>query len=109
MRSELCRECDKRGVKLGDALELVVLDADDNDTGARAVVERYVCEEGHVWHSGEGRARGRAGEAPILLSDHYAHRRSHEVYMADGVVGEWIDTEYNRKSDRLKSSFEREA
>lgn len=106
LRSELCRECERRGVMLGDPAELVVLDGNDDDTGVRAILARYVCEEAHVWYAGEGKARGRAGDSPILLEEHYAHRRSKEVYMAEGTVGDWIDTEYNRKSDRLKQSFE---
>lgn len=91
LRSELCRECGKRGVALGDPELLIVTDRSDNDTGIRAVVARYVCEEGHVWYAGEGRARGRGGEAPILLDEHYAHRRSKEAYMAEGVVDEWVE------------------
>ena len=90
LRSELCRECGKRGVELGDPEELVVTNKHEDDTGIRAVVARYVCEEGHVWHAGEGRARGRGGDAPILLDEHYAHRRSKEAYMAEGVVDEWV-------------------
>jgi hypothetical protein len=104
LRSELCRECEGRGVNLGDPEELVVLDANNEDTGVRAILARYVCERGHVWYAGEGKARGRGGEAPILLEDHYAQRRTKEVYMEEGVVGDWIDTEYNRKSDRFKQS-----
>lgn len=106
IRSELCRECEKRGVKLGDSVALVVLDAEENDTGIRAVVDRYVCEEGHVWHAGEGKARGRDGDAPILLDEHYAHRRSNEVYMAEGTIDGWIDTEHNRRSVRLIETIE---
>lgn len=91
LRSELCRACDRRGVALGEPEMLTILDRDDEDTGVRAVAARYVCEEGHVWYAGEGKARGRGGEAPILLEDHMAHRRSKEAYMADGVVNEWIE------------------
>jgi hypothetical protein len=90
LRSELCRECDKRGVKLGDPVRLVILDKQEADTGVRAVASRYVCEDGHVWHSGEGKARGRGGEAPILLEEHYAHRRSKETYMENGVIDGYV-------------------
>lgn len=89
LRSELCRECDRRGVVLGEPEMLTILDRDEQDTGVRAVAERYVCEQGHVWHAGEGKARGRGGDSPILLDEHYAHRRSKEAYMAEGVVGDW--------------------
>lgn len=90
LRAELCRHCDRRGVALGASEMLNVLDRDGEDTGIRAVVARYVCEAGHVWHAGEGKPRGRGGEAPILLEDHYAHRRSKEAYMADGTVNEFV-------------------
>jgi hypothetical protein len=90
LRSELCRHCDRRGVALGDPETLIVLDRDDEPTGLAAVVARYVCEAGHVWHAGEGKPRGRGGEAPILLEDHYAHRRSKEAYMAEGVVNDFV-------------------
>lgn len=89
LRAELCRECEARGVSFGTALELTVLDKHGADTGLRAVVEQFVCEQGHVWHAGEGRARGRGGESPILLDEHYAYRRSKEAYMASGTVDEW--------------------
>lgn len=90
LRSELCRECGKRGVKLGDAAKLVILDRESSDTGIRAVAARYVCEEGHVWHAGEGKPRGRGGEAPILLDEHYAHRRSKETYMEEGTIDGFV-------------------
>lgn len=91
LRSELCRECGQRGVALGDPVPLPILDAQDKDTGVRAIAVRYVCEQGHVWYAGEGRARGREGESPILMEKHLAHRRSKEAYMHDGVVNEWIE------------------
>jgi hypothetical protein len=78
MRSELCRECKQRGVELGEPVPLVV-EKDGADTGLRALVARYVCENGHTWYAGEGKARGRDGENPILLADHLEHRRSHEL------------------------------
>lgn len=78
MRSELCRECDRRGVVLGEPVPLVVMLA-DKDTGMRALTVEYVCENGHTWYAGEGKARGRGGENPILLADHLEHRRSHEL------------------------------
>lgn len=91
LRSELCRECGKRGVKLGEPALLTILDASAEDTGIRAVAARYVCEEAHVWHAGEGKPRGRGGEAPILLDEHYAHRRSKETYMESGAIDEWVE------------------
>lgn len=90
IRSELCRDCDGRGVKLGDPALLTIVSADGEDTAIRAVAARYVCEQGHVWHAGEGKARGRKGEAPILLDEHYAYQRSKEAYMADGVINEFV-------------------
>lgn len=78
MRAELCRECEKRGVEFGDPAVLVVY-KDGKDTGLRALAARYVCEAGHVWHAGEGKARGRGGDNPILLADHLEHRKSHEL------------------------------
>lgn len=86
LRSELCRECDRRGVKLGEPERLRILDKDEADTGVRAVAARYVCELGHVWHAGEGKPRGRGGDAPILLDEHYAHRRSKERFMNEGTI-----------------------
>jgi hypothetical protein len=86
LRSELCRSCSERGVKLGDPIKLVVLDASDADTGLRAVSARFVCENGHVWHEGEGKARGRDGDSPILLDKHLAHRRTKEAHFTDGTI-----------------------
>jgi hypothetical protein len=90
LRSELCRECDRRGVKLGVPVSMVILDREDADTGVRARAARYVCEAGHVWHAGEGKARGRGGDDPILLEEHYAHRRSKETYTESGQIDEFI-------------------
>lgn len=90
LRSELCRDCGKRGVKFGDPAILVILDKTGADTKLRAVAAAYVCEEGHVWHAGEGKPRGRGGEAPILLDEHYAHRRSKETYMEEGVIDGFV-------------------
>lgn len=90
LRSELCRECGERGVKLGDPVPLPVLDADDKDTGIRAVVARYVCENAHVWHEGEGKPRGRDGDSPILMEKHYAHRRTKEVHFTDGTITDGV-------------------
>lgn len=90
LRSELCRECDRRGVALGPPVMLVILSRDGEDTGARAESARFVCEQGHVWHAGEGKSRGRGGESPILLAEHMKKRKARETYMADGVVSEWV-------------------
>jgi hypothetical protein len=89
LRSELCRVCGERGVKLGEPVALPVFDAAEKDTGIRAVVARYVCEHAHVWHEGEGKPRGRGGDDPILLDEHYAHRKTKEAYTADGIVDEF--------------------
>jgi hypothetical protein len=79
MRAELCRECDRRGVEFGDPAMLIVSDRDGRDTGMRAIASGYVCENGHTWYAGEGKARGRGGDNPILLADHLEHRKSHEL------------------------------
>ena len=91
LRSELCRECEKRGVVLGEPERIVILDKDGRDTGLRACVARYVCESGHVWHAGEGKPRGRGGDDPILLEEHYAHRRGKETFMSDGVIDGYVE------------------
>jgi hypothetical protein len=84
MRAELCRECDHRGVEFGDPIPLVIY-RDGVDTGLRALAVCYICENGHTWHSGEGKARGRGGENAILLADHMEHRRSHELAFVDDI------------------------
>jgi hypothetical protein len=91
LRRELCRECASRGVRLGKPEMLTVLNQDGKDTGFRAVSARNVCENGHVWHEGEGRPRGAGGENPILLEKQLAYRQARERPISSDLLDQWAE------------------
>lgn len=85
-RSELCRECDARGVPTGEIKSVPQPDFLDEDGNALLVdFPELKCSGGHTWHESEGRARTIQGENPILFEEHFASRRRREIYCAVGT------------------------
>jgi hypothetical protein len=73
-RSELCRECEKRGDLTGNVTEGEVVDFPE-----------YSCKNGHTWYAGEGAVRGIGGENPILFEEHFQSRRRREIFTSLGT------------------------
>lgn len=101
-REEVCRECGADGHATGETAALQVYDREEravfrDGLPFRLLSTEYACGSGHVWYTGEGRARGIDGEHAILFEDHLRHRRSREILAESGTVDPGIVSGlYNR-------------
>lgn len=79
-RSEMCKECGKKGSEVGESQSVQegAVDAEGNTL----VVDwpEYECENGHSWFKGEGDMRGIGGDNPILFKEHFDSRKRREIY-----------------------------
>jgi len=84
-KTELCRDCDTRGVETGQ-IKSAEQEATDEE-GHILIIDfpEYECQNGHRWFKGEGKARGIGGDDPILFEEHLQQRRRREIYNATGT------------------------
>jgi hypothetical protein len=96
-RSELCRECNERGVLTG-SVSPIPQDARDAQGNVLTIeFPEYECVNGHTWYAGEGAMRGIGGENPILFKEHFDSRKRREIYTACGTPDpEIVSGIYNR-------------
>lgn len=111
-RRELCRKCDDYGNLTGNIESLPQTDEDGNpevdDEGNTLFVDypEYICNKGHRWYQGEGKARGIQGKNPILFENHLQDRRRREIYTTIGTPDPSIQRGmYNRCVDTLTSAL----
>lgn len=90
-KRELCRKCGEYGDETGEIESMPQVDEDGNAETDSAGNILYVdfpeiaCKNGHRWYKGEGKARGIAGENPILFENHLQDRKRREIYCAIGT------------------------
>jgi hypothetical protein len=90
-KREMCRTCGKYGTETGEVEATLALDDDGrpkvDDNGDLLYVDfpEIVCEKGHRWFKGEGKARGIDGKNPILFENHLQDRRRREIYTSVGT------------------------
>lgn len=90
-KSELCRECEKKGEETGEISRVKQKDKtgkllrDDEGTALVLEYKEFECEDGHKWYEGEGKMRGIGGENPILFEEHFQSRKRREIYNSIGV------------------------
>lgn len=83
-RSELCRECGKRGKATGHIDHTVQAPTDHSGNLLLLDFPQFACKGGHLWYQGEGAVRGIGGENPILFEEHFQSRRRREIYNSLG-------------------------
>jgi hypothetical protein len=90
-KRELCRVCGKYGTETGEIESLPARDeggdpkTDDNGDVLYVDFPEIVCEDGHRWYKGEGKARTIQGRNPILFENHLQDRRRREIYTSVGT------------------------
>jgi len=90
-KREMCRGCGKYGKETGVIEALPQADADGvpvtDDNGEVLYVDfpEIMCDNGHRWYKGEGKARGISGQDPILFENHLQDRRRREIYTSIGT------------------------
>ena len=84
-KTELCRDCDSRGIETGK-IKSAKQEATDGE-GHMLVIDfpEYECKNKHRWFKGEGKARGIGGDDPIVFEEHLQQRRRREIYNTTGV------------------------
>lgn len=83
-KSEVCRECGKRGEEIGHK-DTEQAPQDEEGNALHVSFGEYKCENGHEWYIGEGAARGIGGEDPILFEEHIQSRRRREIFNTLGT------------------------
>jgi hypothetical protein len=90
-KREMCRVCNRYGTETGNIESLPALDEneqpklDENGDVMYVDFPEIVCEKGHIWYKGEGKARGIQGKDPILFENHLQDRRRREIYTSVGT------------------------
>lgn len=90
-KREMCRTCGKYGEATGEVESQPQYDDDGepelDDEGNLLYVDfpEIMCEKGHRWYEGEGKARGIQGKDPILFENHLQDRRRREIYTSIGT------------------------
>jgi hypothetical protein len=84
-RSELCRECGKRGTETGESKTMAQEVEDKQGRKVALVYPEFICENDHKWYEGEGKTRGIQGDSPILFEEHLQQRRKREIHTAEGT------------------------
>lgn len=88
-RSELCRECDEPGERVGTMpLRLRTRSGKPAQRDGKPIVAEaamYECPNHHVWFAGEGRPRGIGGDNAILFEQHIIERKKREIFTERGT------------------------
>lgn len=90
-RREMCRKCGEYGDLTGEIESMPQADEDGNpiiddlDNILYVDFPELICDNGHRWYKGEGKARGISGENPILFENHLQDRRRREIYTSIGT------------------------
>lgn len=84
-KKEMCPECGSRGDATGFSKTIEEGIEDEEGNMLALSFDEFLCEKGHNWFAGEGKARGVGGDNPILFEEHFQSRKRREIYTAQGT------------------------
>lgn len=84
-KQEMCPDCGERGKATGFTKTIQEDIPDEEGNELALSFEEFLCDNGHNWFSGEGKARGVGGKDPILFEEHFQSRKRREIYTAQGT------------------------